>query len=227
MNFKTLAGAAAAALMTVSTAASAQEDAHWPSLYIGAGVSGTHVETDQYSPAQHGFNAYDVPMYGGKHLYGFVQAGVDKQLGSVVVGAQVRHERTNSDGSSYWKVDELISSNAKNITSLSARAGYLVKRRMLVYANAGVAFGRVSYGSVDERWGLVADSVNTNRTGATFGAGTEYRVTKRVSLFAEYNRTQFSKGSATLDYGKAFPNNWTYDYKHKLDSVKAGVNFRL
>lgn len=227
LYFKSRIAAATALIMTVSSPAFAQEDVSWTGLYVGVGVSGTHVETDQYSQAQHEFSAYDILPYGGKHLYGFVQAGGDVQLGDIVLGAQVRHERTNSDGDSYWKVDELISANAKNLTTLSARAGYLVKPKLLAYAQAGVTFGRMTYGSVDERWGLVADNVDKNRTGVTFGAGVEYRLTKKVSLLAEYNRTQFATGRATVDYGDAFPNTWTYDYKHKLDSVKAGVNFRF
>jgi len=47
------------------------------------------------------------------------------------------------------------------------------------------------------------------------------------SLFTEYNRTQFSKASSTFDYGNAYPSNWTYEFKHKLDSLKAGVNVRF
>lgn len=225
----TVAATVAAALaLTFATTASAQEEApSWTGVYVGAGLGGTHVETDQYSQAQSGFGAYDIPAYGGKHLYGFVQAGADVQLGNAVLGVQLRHERTGSDGDHYWKVDELISANAKHLTTLSARAGYLVKPKLLAYAQAGVTSGRLTYGSVDERWGLVADNVDKNRTGVTFGGGLEYRLSKHVSVLAEYNRTEFSTGRATVDYGSAFPYIWTYDYKHKLDSVKAGVNFRF
>jgi opacity protein-like surface antigen len=224
---KYLAAPVAALTFVASTSAQAQDEPRWTGLYIGAGISGTHVETDQDSPAQLTYNAYEGPTYGGKHVYGFVQAGADLQLGDVVIGAQLRHERTGSDGDSAWKVDELVSSNAKNITSLTARAGYLVKPKLLVYANAGVAFGRFDYGSVDERWGLVDDSLRANRTGVTFGAGAEYRLGKRVSVFTEYNRTQFSKDSSTFDYGNAYPSNWTYEFEHKLDSLKVGVNVRF
>lgn len=213
------------ALMT-ATNAQAQEELSWSGAYVGLGISGTNMETDQDS-VQPGYAFYHAADYGGKHLYAFVQAGADIQLGKAVVGAQVRHERTGSDGDSYWKVDELVSSNAKNITSVTARAGYLVQPQLLVYANAGVAFGHFDYGSVDERWGLVDDSLRANREGATFGAGAEYRVAKRVSLFTEYNRTQFKRESATFDYGNAYPNSWKYDFKHKLDSLKLGVNVRF
>lgn len=227
MSRKYLAAAVAALTLVASTSAQAQEDPRWTGLYIGAGISGTDMETDQDSPAQLTYGAYHAAAYGGEHAYGFAQVGADWQVGDYVIGAQLRHERTGSDGDSYWKVDELVSSNAKNTTSLTARAGYLVKPKLLVYANAGVAFGRFDYGSVDERWGLVDDSLRANRTGATFGAGVEYRLAKRVSLFTEYNRTQFSKDSSTFDYGNAYPSNWTYEFKHKLDSLKAGVNVRF
>jgi opacity protein-like surface antigen len=224
---KYVAAPVAAVTLVASVSAQAQEEPRWSGLYVGAGISGTHMETDQNSPAQLTYDAYSVAPYGGKHAYGFAQAGADLQVGGVVIGAQIRHERTGSHGDSYWKVDELVSSNAKNITSLTARAGYLAKPTLLVYGNAGASFGRFDYGSVDERWGLVDDSLHANRNGATFGAGAEYRLTKRVSLFTEYNRTQFSKASSTFDYGIAYPSNWTYEFRHKLDSLKVGANVRF
>lgn len=227
MSRKYLVAAVAAFTLVASTSAQAQEDPSWTGLYVGAGISGTHMKTDQDSPAQLTYGAYHAAKYDGSHAYGFVQAGADYQIGDYVIGAQLRHERTGSNGDSFWKVDELVSANAKHMTSLTARAGYLVKPQLLVYANAGAAFGRFDYGSVDERWGLVDDSLGANRTGATFGAGAEYRLANRVSLFAEYNRTQFSKDDSTFDYGDAYPSNWTYEFKHKLDSVKAGVNYRF
>ncbi len=224
---KYLAAPVAALALVTSTSAQAEEEPTWTGAYIGAGVSGTHMETRQDSPAQLTYDAYAGPTYGGKHLYGFVQAGADRQLGNAVIGAQVRHERTGSDADSFWKVDELVSSNAKNITTLSARVGYLVKPKLLIYANAGVAFGHFNYGSVDERWGLVDDNLDASRTGATYGAGAEYRFAQRVSLFTEYNRTQFSKDTSTFNYGEVYPSNWTYEFRHDLDSLKVGVNVRF
>lgn len=227
MSRKYFAAPVAVLALVAATGVQAQEVSSWSGYYVGAGISGTHMETDQHSPAQLTYGAYHAAKYSGDHTYGFVQAGIDKQIGNYVIGAKLRHEFTGSDGDSFWKVDELVSANAKNLTSLTARAGYLVKPKLLVYANAGVNYGRFDYGSVDERWGLVDDSLHANRSGATFGVGAEYRVNDRVSLFTEYNNTQFSKKSVTFDYGDAYPSNWTYEYKHTLDSLNAGVNYRF
>lgn len=220
--------AVTAAMLTIVAAngAQAQEQASWTGAYVGVGVSGTNMETDQDS-VQPGYSFYHAADYGGKHLYGYAQLGADVQLGNVVVGAQIRHERTGSDGDSLWKVDELVTANAKHITNLTARAGYLVKPKLLLYANAGVSFGHFDYASVDERWDQVDDSLRANREGVSFGAGAEYRLGKRVSVVGEYVRTQYKRESSTFDYGEAYTPSWTYDFKHKLDSLKLGVNYRF
>jgi opacity protein-like surface antigen len=199
----------------------------WTGLYMGLGVTGSHLETDQYSPAQLGFSGYQAATYGGTHFYGFVQGGADLQLGKAVLGLRLRHEMTGSDGDHFLKVDEVVSSNAVAITTLSARIGYLLQPRILVYANAGPAFGQFNYSSVDERWNLVDASLDASRVGVAVGAGAEYRLSEHVSMFAEYTHTNFSKDSSTFNHGDAYPANWTYEFKHRLDSVQMGMNIRF
>jgi len=199
----------------------------WTGAYVGAGVGAGHLSTDQYSPPQLSYGGYAAADYAGWHPYGIIQGGLDLQLGSTVLGLKLQHAVTNSDGDSFMKVDELVSSNAVALTSLSARAGYLFQPQLLGYVSASVVSGQFNYASVDERWGLVDDSLDATRTGVGIGAGVEYRVTENVSVFTEYTYVQFETGSATFDYGSAYPSNWTYEYTHDLGTVQAGVNFRF
>lgn len=212
----------------VSTLAFADDAApQWTGFYMGVGVTGSHLATDQYSPSQLGYPGYQAANYGGGHFYGLLQAGADLQLGNAVLGLRLRHEMTGSDGDHFLKVDEVVSSNAVAITTLSARMGYLLQPRMLVYANAGPAFGQFNYSSVDERWNLVDDSLDANRVGIAVGAGAEYRFSEHLSFFAEYNHTSFSKDRSTFSYGSVYPPNWTYEYNHRLESVQMGMNIRF
>lgn len=228
MNFRVLKAASTTFVMLVSTSVFADDAApQWTGFYVGAGTSGSHLETDQYSPAQLGFLGYQAANYGGWHLYGFIQAGADLQLGNTVLGLKLRHEMTGSDGDSFLKVDEVVSSKAVAITTLSARMGYLFQPRMLVYASAGPAFGQFNYSSVDERWGLVDASLDADRVGIAAGAGVEYLINKHLSMFAEYNHTSFSKDRSTFRYGNVYPPSWTYEYTHRLNSMQVGMNFRF
>lgn len=228
LRFRVLKAASAAFGILASTTALADEAApRWTGFYIGIGATGSHLETDQYSPAQLGYAGYPAANYGGWHLYGLLQAGADLQLGDAVLGVRLRHEMTGSDGDHFLKVDEVVSSNAVAITTLTARMGYLVQPRLLVYANAGPAFGQFNYASVDERWNLVDASLDATRVGVAVGVGSEYRFTEHLSVFAEYNHTKFSKDRSTFSYGDAYPPNWTYEFKHRLDSVQMGMNIRF
>lgn len=200
----------------------------WTGAYVGAGLGAGYLSTDQYSPPQMTYGGYPAAAYAGWHPYGSIQAGVDLQLGDTVLGLKLQHMVTNSDGDSFMKVDELVSSNAVALTTLSARAGYLFQPDLLGYVSASVVAGQFNYGSVDERWGLVDDSLEATRTGLGIGAGVEYRLSDNVSVFTEYNYVRFATGRSTFDYGVgATPPNWTYDYTHDLGTVQAGLNFRF
>jgi opacity protein-like surface antigen len=225
----TLAVLTPVALLAASPALAEELSAptSWSGTYIGATLGTGHLSTDQYSPPQLTYGGYPAANYDGWHPYVGIQAGLDLQLGATVLGLRLQQIVTGSDGDSFMKVDELISSNAVALTSLAARAGYLFQPNLLGYVNASVVAGHFNYASVDERWGLVDDSLDALRIGAGLGVGVELRVSERVSTFAEYTHVQFATGSSTFDYGSAYPSNWTYQYTHSLGLVQAGVNYRF
>lgn len=197
----------------------------WSGSYLGFGVAQGRLDTWQFSPAQLTAPAYHKASYGGGHRYGFVQAGLRRQFGDTVVGLRLRHEKTGSDPDQFLRVDEVVSANATSVTTLSASIGQLVTPKTLAYATLGASYGRFSYGSIDERWNMVHDNLKASRKGISLGLGAEHRLTDRLSVFAEYTHTRFSKGTSTFDYGPAvYPANWTYDYKHKLGSLQLGMN---
>lgn len=221
---------AVVAFFVITTAATAQQaDADdWTGFYAGLGFAVSQTATEQYSPAQQTYDGYLAAEYGGSHPFGLLQIGGDVQVDQFVVGLRLQHAMTGSDGDEFMKVDELVSASVKSLTTVTARAGYLFQPTVLGYVNAGLAAGHYSYGSVDERWELVADEVNGTRYGATVGAGIELLVHENVSLFAEYNHAWLAAGRETFDYGAdSFPPEWTYEYTHQLGAVQVGANFRF
>lgn len=227
-----LAALSALAVLAAVPACAEDASAHWTGAYVGAAVGAGYLSTDQYSPTQtigaSTYSGYGVAPYGGWHPYGGLHAGLDLQLGQTVVGVRVQHMITSSPGDSLTKVDETVTSNAVALTTLSARAGYLVQPQLLGYLSAGVVSSQFNYSSVDERWSQVDDSLDATRAGWSIGAGFEYRLTDTVSIFAEYNHLQFGTASSTFDYGTAgFLPSWTYEYTHRLGLMQAGINFRF
>lgn len=220
-------GASAAALFSAAPALSQEAVPSWTGFYLGAGVAAGYLVTDQYSPPQLGYGGYDAATYAGWHPYGSVQAGYDLQLGDTVLGVRVQQSATNSEADGYWKADELVTANAKAVTTFSARAGRLLQPALLGYVTASVAAGHFNYSSVDEKWDLVDDSLDAARLGLGLGAGVELRLNENLSLFAEYSHTRF-EGESTFDYGDiGYPPSWTYEYTHYLGVQQTGLNFRF
>ena len=140
----------------------------------------------------------------------------------------MQHLATGSAPDSYLKVDELVSANAVTLTTLSARAGYLVQPNLLGYVSASAVAGFFNYASVDERWGQVDDSLDAIRAGWGIGGGFEFRLSDDVSLFTEFTHVSFPTASSTFDYGPSSATKaWTYDFTHSFNIVQAGVNFRF
>lgn len=205
-----------------------RDDDPWTSFYVGFGIGGGELSTDQYSPPQQTYPGYAAASYGGGHPYALLQAGGDIRFDRTVLGLRIEQAATWSDADFVMKVDELVSANAKFLTTLSARAGYLLTPTLLGYASASFVAGQFSYGSVDERWDLVADDITATRFGWGVGVGLEYLLGDQISVFAEYDYLGFASGSSTFDYGSsAFPPEWTYEYTHDLGIVKTGLNFRF
>lgn len=222
----------AALTASVALALPAHAGDAWTGAYVGASLGAGHLSTDQYSPGQtvndSYYGGYHVDPYGGFHPYGGLQAGLDWQLGTAVLGVRAQLLGTASPGDSLTKAEEIVTANAVALTTLSARAGHLFQPDLLGYVNAGVVAAHFNYSSVDERWDQVDDSLDAIRTGWTIGAGLEYRLTESISVFAEYNHVQFHTATSTFDYGTSgYIPHWTYEYTHALGTVQAGLNFRF
>ena len=227
----------ATALLTSLTTAHAESrrdaDANptpvsWKGLYVGGAIGIMNITTNQYSLAQLSYGGYDAGSYGNGHFLGGLQGGYDWQSGNIVFGFGADINFVDDGEDSRLKVDEVISTKVKAVSTFTGRLGYLLHPQAFIYVRGGLALSRIQYGSVDERWDLVADAVDKTRTGYTIGGGVEFRLDNGWSVFGEYQHIEFSDAKVTFQYGESsYPSQWTYDYDHTLNITTAGVRYRF
>lgn len=171
---KTLVLAAAAALAAMVAAPAMAQDARDDSAFTGPRVGAT-VGYDNYMGAE------DV-AYGGAVGYDFAYRGV-------VLGGEVSLEDSTVQG---------YGIHASRDLAASARVGYVVAPRTMLFGKVGYATTRVeAYGA------------HTNLEGVRFGGGVEFAVTPKTYLSTEYRRTEYEG-----NFGGR-------------DQVMAGVGFRF
>jgi outer membrane immunogenic protein len=125
----------------------------------------------------------------------------------------------NGNGNGETGADTLTAkASYSNLMSLALRAGTLVNdNNTLVYGRLGVSRAKLT-ATLPGNLG----SISSTGTGINAGLGVEHRLTRNMSIFAEYNYH---------DVGKTFTANvdgadWTVNGKG-LHTIGAGVNFRF
>ncbi|MFD1940816.1 outer membrane protein [Paradevosia shaoguanensis] len=152
-----------------------------------------------------------------------VQIGYDHQVNSFVFGAVADIALSGFEvGYRDPFLGVEYSSKLEYLGTVRARAGFLPTDSLLIYAHAGLAYGRfapvLNGGLVP-----VPDLRAANRIGWTAGVGLEYAITRNISVQAEYSYTDF--GTATA-IDAAMPTAPATE-SLKLQTVKAGINFRF
>jgi outer membrane immunogenic protein len=184
-----------------------------------------------------------------KGVFGGGQAGANWQIGTFVVGAEFDFQGTNIAGT--FVESPIIQNNGtpfpgafpgNNITISQKlnwfgtgrmRAGTtIVDPRLLLFVTAGVAYGKLAdTGSVNFRpvgTTLYAGTDGSERLGLAVGAGTEWAVTDRWSIKAEYLHIDLGASSITVNADPLLPPfQVTYTSHTKVDMVRGGVNVKF
>lgn len=125
---------------------------------------------------------------------GFV--GYDKTIGKFVLGAEAGLSVGTSDAVIGSPFGTTVSVDPKWSFDLTARAGYLVTPKTLVYARGGYVNNRI-------RSSVLAQNVTTvaseNRDGWLVGAGVEREIIPDVSARIEYRYSDLSEGDGEFD----------------------------
>jgi outer membrane immunogenic protein len=235
-NQKSLFVSAAAAVMLVSSAMAADMPFYkapvaiapnWTGCYVGGNVGGGWLHTNIYDVG----NSLDTGSDTGYGIVGGGQIGCDYQIGSWVVGAQGMFDWTDISASHNHPIGatEVLGTRAKWFSTLSARLGYSIQPQLLAYLKGGVAWLHNDYTDNDPNFGYWGQTSAT-RTGWTIGGGLEYAVLHNWSLFLEYDYLDFGTARSNMSYvGNCFSfcSSWPYDYKHNLQTVLVGLNYRF
>lgn len=168
----------------------------WSGFYIGAhaGYGGTDVigkyDTDDIvSPDQSflndGAGPFDMNVDG---LFGGVQAGINWQSGSFVIGLEgdVSFVDWSNQIESDADTDEVVSSETDFVATLRGRAGFALDN-LLFFGTAGLAFTDSTFTADDNAAapGVDAGSVDFNDIGLALGGGAEYALDENWSVKAE------------------------------------------
>ncbi|MFT4090769.1 MAG: TonB-dependent receptor [Asticcacaulis sp.] len=119
--------------------------------------------------------------------------------------------------------------------SVRGRVGYAITNRAMVYGTAGLAYLRQKQARDQYRSGTLyfVEREAKTRKGYTLGAGTEYALTPRWSVKAEYDYSAFGKADFRFD-GALINGSYTSvitgreaSNKMELHTVKTGLNYRF
>ena len=189
MKFASNSIIALAASMSIAGTAGA-EAFNGPSVGVQAGWVETKVHNPKTNFGVTGIDASkDSAMLGGFLAY-------DKKFGKIVLGGEAGLNFGTSDRVSGGSATNAVTIDPKRSLDLTARVGYLVTPRTLLYARGGYTNDRV-------RTTLTAANgtqhASESRDGWLAGVGVEHMLTSRISARVEYRYADLGNGHGTYD----------------------------
>ena len=161
-----------------------------PSIGVQGGWSQNKVESPETELGTMALDtSKDAATFGG-----FV--GYDKTLGKVVVGAEAGFSLAASDTLSGGTSATRLTINPEWTLDVTARAGYLVTSKTLIYVRGGYINAR-SKNTVSSPAGSVNEA--ENRDDWLVGAGVEQAIMPNLSARLEYRYADLSEGEGTFD----------------------------
>ena len=119
-----------------------------------------------------------------------------KVTDNVVLGVEGGFSAAVDDTVRAQSLGQALNLDPRYSFDLSARAGYLVTSRTLVYARGGYANQRIR-NTLETDSGTLRSSDNLD--GWTVGGGVEYAITSNISARAEYRYSDFGRNGGEFD----------------------------
>jgi outer membrane immunogenic protein len=169
----------------------------------------------------------------GTGVVGGGQAGCDYQFANrVVFGIQGMFDAAGINASHRYigggsSADETLGTNTQWFATLTARVGYSVVPKTLLYLKGGAAWVHNKYTDADPT-SPYSGQASVTRSGWAIGGGAEYAFLRNWSAFVEYNYIGLGSQNATLAYtGAGFTGTYTYNEKNSLQTFLVGINYRF
>lgn len=202
---------------------------NWNGFYIGASAGVLAGKTD-FDFVQY-YNASVSPRYGG--FAGGGQVGYDWQFGKWVVGAELALNGSNAHGARACPNPfGTCETKMDWLGTATARVGYALWDRQIVYGRAGAAFGNTKVtascntGPVDVL-GLETCGSSDSRTavGWTIGYGTEFALSQNWTVRAETN--YYDLGTKRFELPTVSSGPELVDVRNRGFISTVGVNYRF
>ncbi len=196
----------AGAALFGATQAVAAEPFSGPYIGAEAGWQQDKLRSSVTSPA--GVLLEDANATGNGFSYGG-QIGYDFKVSPIfVLGAEVQ-----ATGDSNKIRTGNVTADAGRTFNMTARGGFLVADKTLVYGKGGWTNSRIS-------WDDGIDSVSSNRDGWLAGFGVEHMLTDNLSARAEYRYSEYNRLRTDVSGDDL-------SAKFRRNAVAVGVNYRF
>lgn len=161
-----------------------------PYVGVTAGWDRGEIDSSINSQAIDAEASRDALVLGGYAGYNY------KLSEKVVIGAEAGFTATVDDRIRTASAGNDLTIDPRYSFDLTARAGYLVSDKALVYVRGGYANNRVRT-SLDTGTGILRDSENLD--GWLVGGGVEYAITDKISARAEYRYSDFGNNGGDYE----------------------------
>lgn len=216
----------------------------WTGVYVGVHAGGAWGSATSVSSACSPFPACDqLAGFGSLNGSGFaggLQAGINWQINTVVLGVEADFTWTGIDGSAadvnrsaagaiLTPGGHSWSRDVDWLASLRARAGITLTPTMLAYITGGVAWQGVDLTAVQAFTNSTAAvSVSDTKTGYVIGGGLELALNSNWLLRGEYLYYSFDGGNAAVVHS-AFPAitaNFAWG-DSQIHSLRAALSYKF
>ena len=252
---------------TVAVPASAVPKMSWTGFHVGVGGGGTFLHSkstvdstvNQSNSTAYNHETYSSVMNGTHNLNGFggfgnIDAGVDYQNGSFVIGgfadmsfgsSRAHFSEIDNTPSTSTVLDNIGATNTQthrvslgNVFDIGGRLGYLATDRTLLYGLAGYSAGYINSASsisVVHDAGSILNSFDlTTQTkgwhsGFTIGSGVEQALTDQITLKVEYRYSEYghARSSAASDAGGQGSATISQSDAVSTQTVRAVLSYRF
>jgi outer membrane immunogenic protein len=212
----------------------------WTGFYLGGHVGAgwnTNGWSNQSFPQ---FEEFNLPFGSGtaNGMLGGFQGGFNYQIApKLVIGIEGEYSFADIKGDTNSTFDTAYSASVKqrNIAAVTGKIGTVYHDDILIYAKGGWAWSQFNYdAAVNFGEGPASigrhPTVTDNRSGFTFGVGTEYKIDRNWSAKVEYDYYDFGKKNVafpTGTFGEEGTPAFNADIAQNTHVIKIGANYNF